>query len=424
MNINSTVDKQKYKQDRIILHSDCNGFYASVECLHNPDLRNKPVAVSGDAENRHGIILAKNEIAKKYGIKTGEAIWQAKQKCPELITLPPHFELYKRFSNMAREIYSDYTDKIESFGLDEAWLDLTNTPNKNGFEVANKIRERIKEELGITVSIGVSFNKIFAKFGSDYKKPDAVTCITRDNYKDIIWSSPAQDLLYVGRATKKKLNQIGIYTIGDIANSPIELLRKHLGKWGDLIYGFANGYDSSPVLHMYENNKVKSIGNSTTTPRDMKTFEDVKVVMYVLCDSVCRRMREQGFLARTIGISVRDNELNTFTRQCTLSNFTSITKEITASAISLFEKHYKMQKPLRSIGVSVTDFVHDDIPHQISLLQDEQQTINNEKLDKTIDLLKKRYGNYIVRPAVLLADNGLSAFNPKDEHTIHPASYL
>lgn len=424
MNILSTVDRNKYKEDRVILHSDCNGFYASVECLHNPQLRDKPVAVSGDAENRHGIILAKNEIAKKYNVKTGEAIWQAKQKCPELVTLPPHFELYKRFSKMARRIYSDYTDRIESFGLDEAWLDLTNSFDNDGYKTALEIKSRIKEELGITVSIGVSFNKIFAKFGSDYKKPDAVTCITRENYKDIVWNSPAGDLLYVGRATRNKLNRIGIYTIGDIANTSPDILRKLLGKWGDLIYGFANGFDSSPVAHMDENTEVKSIGNSTTTPRDMKTFDDVKVVMYVLCDSVCRRMREQGFMAKTVGISIRDNELNSFTRQCTLESYTCITKDITQSAFSLFKRSYKMQRPLRSIGVSVTDFVHDNVPHQISFLQDEERLIQNEKLDKTLDVLKKRFGNYIVRPAVLLNDRCLSSFNPKDDHVIHPVGYL
>lgn len=424
MNIQSTVDRKKYKNDRVILHSDCNGFYASVECLHNPNIRDKPVAVSGDAENRHGIILAKNEIAKKYKVKTGEAIWQAKQKCPELVTVPPHFELYKRFSKMARRIYSDYTDRIENFGLDEAWLDITNGIESDGYKTALEIKNRIKEELGITVSIGVSFNKIFAKFGSDYKKPDAITCITRENFKDIVWNSPTGDLLYVGKATKNKLNRIGIYTIGDIANTSPDILRKLLGKWGDLIYGFANGFDSSPVAHMNDNSEVKSIGNSTTTPRDMESFDDVKVVMYVLCDSVCRRLREQGFMAKTVGISIRDNELNSFTRQCTLENYTCLTKDITQSAFSLFKRSYKMQRPLRSIGVSVTDFVQNNIPHQINFLQNEEKLIQNETLDKTLDVLKKRFGNYIVQPAVLLNDRGLSSFNPKDDHVIHPVGYL
>lgn len=424
MNVLNTVDKNKYAGDRVILHSDCNGFYASVECLHNPSIRNKPVAVSGDAENRHGIILAKNEIAKKYKIKTGEAIWQAKKKCPELVTVPAHFELYKRFSKMARRIYSDYTDHIESFGLDESWLDVTHNIDKSGVDIAEEIRNRVKNELGITVSIGVSFNKIFAKFGSDYKKPDAITHITRNNYRHIVWNSPAEDLLYVGKATKSRLNRIGIYTIGDIANAPIEVLRNHLGKWGDLIFGFANGYDSSPVAHMNYTNEAKSISNSTTTPRDMKTFEDVKIVLYVLCDSVCRRMREQGLMARTVGISVRDNELNTFTRQCTLDDYTNITSTITKAVVELFKRSYNMQRPLRSIGINATDFVHDNIPHQISILQHTENIISNENLDKTLDLLKKRFGSYVVRPAVLLSDNLLSGFSPKDDHTTYPIGYL
>lgn len=424
MEVLTAIDKNKYRKDRVILHSDCNSFYASVECLHNPQIRNLPVAVSGDAENRHGIILAKNEIAKSYDVKTGEAIWQAKQKCPQLVTMPPNFELYKRFSGMTRRIYSDYSDRVESFGLDEAWIDVTHIGEKNGIDIALEIKNRVKKELGITVSIGVSFNKVFAKFGSDYKKPDAITVVSRENYKDIVWNSPVQDLLYVGRATRKKLNQIGIYTIKDIAQSDIELLRSYLGKWGDLIYGFANGYDSSPVAHIDENSEVKSIGNSTTTPKDMQTLEDVKTVMYVLCDSVCRRMREQGLMAKTVGISVRDSELSTFTRQHTLNKHTNLTKDIIKASMDIFVKNFRMGKPLRSIGVNVTEFVHNDVPQQINLFEDEIKRTQSENLDKTLDSLKKRFGNYIVRPAFLLRDTQLSGFNPKDDHTIHPAGYL
>ena len=424
MNINCAVDKSKYKKDRVILHSDCNGFYASVECLHHPEIRNKPVAVSGDAENRHGIILAKNEIAKKYNIKTGEAIWQAKQKCPDLITVPPHFDLYKRFSKMARRIYSEYTDKIEPFGLDEAWLDVTDNKNMNGKEIALEINRRIKQELGITVSIGVSFNKIFAKFGSDYKKPDAITEITRENYRDIVWNCPAKDLLYVGRATGRKLESIGIYTIGDIATADVTLLRSYLGKWGDLIYGFANGYDSSPVARIGEYSEVKSIGNSTTAVRDLKNLDDIKVIAYVLCDSVCRRMREQGFVGKTVCVSMRDTGLSTITRQHTLNTYTSLTSDITKAAMALFKENFDNKSPLRSIGVSVTDFAHNNIPRQMDIFSDERKIIAEEKLDKTLDKLKQRFGNYIIRPASLLTDRGLSAFNPKDEHTIHPVGYL
>ena len=224
---------------RTILHSDCNGFYASVECLYHPDVRNKPVAVGGDADKRHGIILAKNEIAKKYKISTGEAIWQAREKCPELVVIKPHFERYMRFSKMCRRIYADYTDCIEPFGLDEAWLDVTGN-SMSGEAIAHEIRKRIKNELGITVSVGVSFNKIFAKLGSDYKKPDAVTVISRENFRDVVFPLDAGDLLYVGRSTKRRLRTLGVHTIGELAAFPLPLLRANFGKWGDILYHFTS----------------------------------------------------------------------------------------------------------------------------------------------------------------------------------------
>lgn len=411
---------------RTILHSDCNGFYASVECLYNPKIRNKPVAVSGNAENRHGIILTKNEIAKKYGVKTGETIWQAKQKCPELITVSPNFDLYQRFSKLCKQIYFEYTDRVESFGLDEAWLDVTGSQllYTNGYHIAQQIRCRIKRELGITVSIGVSFNKIFAKLGSDYKKPDAVTVISKDNFKDIVWKLPANNLLYVGRATNNKLYKMGIYTIGDIANTNINILRNNFGKWGDLLYSFANGYESSPVTALDAHAPVKSIGNSTTTPRDLENFEDVKIILYVLCDSVCRRMREQGFVTKTICINVRDNKLFSFTRQMKLEQYTNITNDITLYAEKLFKENYDWSHPIRSIGVSLTDFAPDTICRQFSFFCNEKDHQRQEFLDSAIDNLKNRFGNFIVQPAVLLKDNGLSHFNPKEEHTIHPVGYF
>lgn len=419
------VNKNRYKKDRVILHSDCNSFYASVECLLNPQIRNKPVAVGGDVEKRHGIILTKNELAKKYNIKTGEAIWQAKQKCPDLVVVPPRFDIYKKFSKAAREIYYDYTDRIEPFGLDEAWLDLTgNIENFDGYETAKIISSRIKNELGITVSIGVSFNKIFAKFGSDYKKPDAITCITRENFKTIVWNAPAKDLLYVGKATNEKLKRIGIYTIGDIARTPLEILKNQLGKHGEMLYGFANGYDASPVTRFDEQSEVKSIGNSTTTPKDIKSYEDAKIVLYVLCDSVCRRLRQQGFLAKTVCIYIRDCKLKTVNRQHTLQEYTNLTDTITATAYELFRANCNLKIPLRSLGVALTDFSHDNIPRQMSIFADETKLLKSEALDQTLDTLKQRFGNYAVRPAVLLCDTVLSGFNPKDDHTVHPVSFL
>lgn len=236
--------------DRVILHSDMNSFYASVEIMLNPELRNKPVAVGGSTEERHGIILTKNQIAKKYGIKTGMVNWEAKLLCPDLVIITPHYEQYIKYSKMAREIYSRYTDKIEPFGMDECWLDMTESTELfgNGFDIANNIRKTIKSELGLTVSIGVSFNKIFAKLGSDMKKPDAITVINRENYKDKVWNLPVEDLFYVGPATKRKLNSIGVQTIGNLAKFPVNILKDKLGKNGIMLSAYANGADTSPVM--------------------------------------------------------------------------------------------------------------------------------------------------------------------------------
>lgn len=409
---------------RIILHSDCNCFYASVECALNPALKGKPVAVSGNPEKRHGIILAKSEEAKKFGVKTGEAIWQAKKKCPQLITLPPNFSKYVEYSKSVKEIYYKYTDMVESFGLDEAWLDVTGSTRLfgNGYKIAQKIRSRIKKELDITVSIGVSYNKIFAKLGSDYKKPDAVTLINKSNYKHMVWSLPAEDLLYVGSATKKKLNSLGIFTIGQIANTPVDILKKNLGKWGQMLYSFANGNDTSTVALYGETSPVKSIGNSTTSPRDLKDITDVKIIMGVLADSVARRMREQGLSCMLVSITVRDNSLCSFTRQKKLLSYTDITSEILSTALALFKESYSWKKPIRSLGLSVSELTCKDSGTQLSLFEDNKKRLRQESLDKTTDALKNRFGNFIINPAVMLKDTTLSGFNPKADHTIHPVA--
>lgn len=411
---------------RTILHSDCNGFFASVECLYNPQLRDKPVAVCGDADKRHGIILAKNEIAKKFNIKTGEVIWQAQQKCPELVTVEAHYDRYIRFSKLCREIYKDYTDNIEPFGLDEAWLDVTGSSliYGSGKDIAEQIRHRIKRELGITVSIGVSFNKIFAKLGSDYKKPDAITVITKENYKELVWKLKVSDLLYVGRATNKKLHTLGINTIGDLALFPLDILRKNFGKWADILYNFSNGLDFSPVMKSDEVAAVKSIGNSTTTVRDLENFDDAKMIFIVLCDSVCRRMREQGFRANTVCISVRNTDLFTFTRQKKLDTSTNLTKDVLNTSLQLLKDNYSFDKNIRSLGVSVTDFKSINTGHQASIFTDEQDIIKQEQLDCTLDNIKNRFGNYAVKPAKLMLDKTLSCFNPKEEHTVHPVGYF
>ncbi len=411
---------------RTILHSDCNGFFASVECLYNPQYRDKPVAVCGDKDKRHGIILAKNEVAKKFNVKTGEPIWQAQQKCPELVTASAHYDRYIRFSKLCREIYSDYTDNIEPFGLDEAWLDVTGSAlvHGSGKDIAEEIRHRIKAELGITVSIGVSFNKIFAKLGSDYKKPDAVTVITKDNYKELVWKLKASDLLYVGRATEKKLRQLGVFTIGELATFPLELLRQNFGKWADILYSFANGLDFSPVMKSDETAAIKSVGNSTTAIRDLVSFEDVKIIFMVLCDSVCRRAREQGFRAKEVSISIRDTDLLTITRQCKLKRATNLTHDILDACLELFKQNYAFNKNIRSLGVSVSDFEPESASQQPSLFTNEEDIIRLEQLDQTLDTIKNRFGNFSIKPAKLMFDNALSGFNPKEEHTVHPVGYF
>ena len=280
--------------ERVILHSDLNNFYASVECLYNPSLRGKPVAVAGDPEARHGIVLAKNYEAKACGVATGNPLWMAKKKCPDIIFVPPHYDLYMKYSQIAKEIYSEYTDQVEPYGLDECWLDVTGSTHLfgDGRRIANELRKRIKFELGVTASVGVSYNKIFAKLGSDMKKPDATTIISSDHFRDVVWPLPVNDLLYVGRATHNKLKRYGIHTIGDLAQADQKLLHNMLGQNGLMLWMFANGLDTSPVSNIGAKFLIKSIGNSTTAPLDLITDEDIRITLMVLCESVSSQMRE------------------------------------------------------------------------------------------------------------------------------------
>lgn len=406
---------------RCVLHIDCNKFYASVECLYRPELRDKPMAVGGDPENRHGIILTKNEIASKYGLTVGEPLWKARQKCPDLVVVPPNYPLYLRFSALARKIYEDYSEFIEPFGLDECWLDVTGS-EKSGEEIAHEIRKRVKSQLGITVSVGVSFNKVFAKLGSDYRKPDAVTVIDESNYKDIAWSLPCGDLLMVGRSAQKKLNAYGINTIGDLADTDVAVLKSLFGKNGEMLHSFANGTECSPVRHKDEISDVKSVGNSTTAPRDLVNEEDVKTVFRVLCESVSTRLREKGLKGRVVTIYVRDKELSSFSRQMKIPANTDISTEIFYYAMKLFCTNYFWNKPIRSLGVSVSDF---DVAYEQF---DFEKTVENrekqEKLETAVDSLRRRFGNYCIGRACQLKDTELSKFNPHEEHIIHPVGFF
>ena len=412
--------------DRVILHSDLDCFYASVECLHNPLLRSKPVAVCGDAELRHGIVLAKNQIAKGFGVKTGDVIWEAKQKCKDLVIVEANFNQYIRFSKMARKIYERYTNQIETFGIDECWLDVTGSVGAfgSGEKIANEIREVIKFELGCTASVGVSWNKIFAKLGSDMKKPDATTVITKSNYKDKIHNLPAEDLLYVGRATKAKLQKLGIKTIGGIAKSDVEFLKRYLGKWGEYLWTFANGLDMSPVAFSDEKSVVKSIGNSTTTVRDLTCLDDILMIVTVLAESVAARLREQWLKGQVVSISLTDSKMVGWAKQKKIVEPTFNSAYIIDVAMNLCKKNYSFQNPIRNIGVKVSDLSSADAPHQVNLFLDEEKRKRAESLEYTLDSVRRRFGHNAIRRATLHLDPTLTNLNPKQEHTIHPYSYF
>lgn len=413
-------------KDRTILHSDINCCYAAIEHLHHPELSGKPLAVGGDPEARHGIVLTADYIAKKHGVKTGMALWQAKQVCPEINFISPRMDLYLRFSRMAHEIYGEYTDLQEAYGIDESWLDVTDSVSikGDGEKIATEISNRMKSELGITVSIGVSFNKIFAKLGSDYKKPDAITTMHRNEYQKKAWPLPASDLLYVGRSTAVKLGNMGIRTIGELATTDERILHSLLGKMGDILWAFANGYDDSPVKYENAHAPIKSIGNSTTTPRDLVNDQDVKIVLTILAESVAARLRENGFKCRVVEISVRDNGLFSFTRQRKIDHATNVTREIAEEAYQLFKENYDWQKPIRSVGVRGADLVNDDYWEQMDLFSSVEQREKQMKVDEAVDTIRKRFGFYSVQRGLMYCDRILSAVDAKAEHTVHPHGYF
>ena len=411
--------------DRIILHSDCNCFYASVEMLYQPKLRDVPMAVGGDPQARHGIVLTANYIAKRRGVKTGMALWQARQVCPEIVFTPPRMDLYLRFSRMAREIYLEYTDQVENFGCDEAWLSVEKSREikGDGMQIAQEISNRIKYELGITVSIGVSWNKIFAKLGSDYKKPDAITEISRENYQDIVWKLPASDLLYVGRSTTRKLAKYGILTIGQLAAADPDFLHRILGKMGLVLHSFANGNDSSPVTVDGYSAPIKSIGNSTTTPRDLTSDQDVQIILMALSESVSARLRKNGFKCQVVEISIRDNGLFSFTRQMKLSQPTNITNEIMHAAYKLFLCNYDWSHPIRSLGVRGSSLVLDTMPVQLDLFNDAALREKQEKLDRMTDDIRRRFGYFSIQRAFMQQDAKLAGLDA-GTHTVHPVGYF
>ena len=412
--------------DRTVLHVDANCFYASVEMLHHPELAGKPIAVGGDPEARHGIVLTANYIAKRKGVKTGMALWQARQACPDVVFLPPRMDLYLRFSRLMKEMYGEYSDRVQSFGCDEAWIDVTASASLkgDGMTIAREISSRVKSELGLTVSIGVSWNKIFAKLGSDYKKPDAITQFTRDNYRDIVWPLPASDLLYVGPRTYPKLEKMGVRTIEELAQMDPKILQRFLGKMGLILSSFANGWDSSPVTAEDYSAPVRSIGNSATTPRDLENDQDVQIVLMALTESVSARLRENGFKCKVVEIEIRDNGLFHFSRQMKLKDPTNSTDEIMKAACELFRRHYRWEHPIRSLGVRGADLVTDDIPIQLNLFVSQQQREKREKMDRCVDEIRRRFGYYSIQRAFMYQDRNLAHLNAKETHTVHPQGYF
>lgn len=408
--------------DRTILHCDCNGFYASVECVLRPELKKVPMAVCGDPGSRHGIILAKNELAKRYEIKTGETIWQAKRKCPQLTLVPTHHEQYAKYSRLVNQIYQQYTDLVEPFSIDESWLDVTGSELLfgDGKTIADTLRRRVREELGLTISVGVSFNKIFAKLGSDYKKPDATTVIRREQVPSMVWTLPASDLLFVGQSVKEQLKKLGIATIGDLAACEQTLLVRRLGKMGETLHAYANGLDDSAVHAVDDEKKIKSVGNGMTFKRDLVGLNDIRIGVLSLTDLVAHRMRRQGVTCLTVQVMIKDPSFHTISRQKTLRVPTCHAKELADIALNIIKNEWDLKKPIRMITITATNLVDAaKSAEQLSLFSDETPPMKREKqekLESAIDAVREKFGRTCISAAgILKNDLGIETGGNKKE---------
>ena len=388
---------------RVIFHCDLNCFFASVELLDKPALWDVPVAVCGDPKSRHGIILAKNEPAKKRGVQTAETVWQAKKKCPVLVLLPPHHELYEVYSRRVNEIYGRFTDLVEPFGIDESWLDVTGSLHLFGGDaraLADRIRATVKAETGLTVSVGVSFNKVFAKLGSDLKKPDATTVIPPEGWRDIVWPLPVGDMLFAGRSTQRVLGQYGIETIGQLAACPEEMAEQLLGKMGGQLWRYANGLDNSPVRPGHQREPVKSVGNGTTFPTDLVRWEQIRQGLAPLCDSVATRLRRQRLYAGGVSVTLKGADFKTVSRQMRLDEPTHLMRDIWETAQELARQIWKAPTPIRAMTVTALYVTEDgqayrqlDLLGQASAKRSERQ----EKLESAVDAIREKYGSGAIR---------------------------
>lgn len=400
-------------RDRAILHSDANCFYASVETVLNPEFRGKAIAVCGSPEERHGIVLAKSEKAKRAGVKTGMANWQTKQCCRDLIIVPPQYDYYLKFSKLLHGIYRRYTDQVEPFGMDECWLDVTYSPG-DPMEIAEEIRQAVKDELGLTVSIGVSFNKVFAKLGSDYKKPDAITQISKEHFKEIVWPLPCSELLYCGNATTAKLGSMGVRTIGGIASLPVEVMQRRFGKNGVALWKYANGLDDSRVAHQDYTAPAKSVGHGITCVADLENMDEARKVIFALSLDIGYKLRYMNLRATGVQLYVRDSELSFCSWQKRLEMATQDEGTIALAAYSLLEEKYSWRNPIRSITVTAIQLDSSQNPTQLSMLLDYERLVRREKLNESIDTIRDRYGKYAVIPALVLDEKKMPVGNDRE----------
>lgn len=407
--------------ERTILHCDLNSFFASVELLEHPELREKPVAVCGNPSARHGIILAKNESAKRFQVKTAETIWQARKKCPELILLPAHHKKYHHYSRLVNSIFQRYTDLVEPFGIDESWLDVTGTLHlfhKTGSELADELRQVIRSELGLTASVGVSFNKIFAKLGSDYQKPDATTVISRENWNSIVWPLPVTDLLFVGKATGHLLNRYGIFTIGQLAAFDRDVLSKIMGKQGPLLHDYAWGRESSPVRPAGHRPPPKSLGNGLTFRHNLSGSAEIRSGLDQLCDMVAARLRRHQMKCTRIQVTIRNPEFHTITRQTPLTNPTCLARELSETAFHVVRKNWKLEYPIRMLTVTAQQLIPErDAGEQLDLFQPDSCVHRDklEHLERAVDRIRAKFGSEAIVLGSVAAKPDLYAHSDADE---------
>ena len=411
---------------RVIVHSDINHAYAQIEEMMHPNLRKIPMAVGGSEEKRNGIILAKNDLAKTYHIKTGESLRDAYKKCPQLYIVHPHYDAYIYYTEKIKDVYRQYTDRVESFGLDEAWMDLTQSQRLfgDGCQLASNIQEEVFRRYGITVSMGISYNKIFAKLGSDMKKKKGFIIINENNYQQEVWPLPVEDLMMVGSHTQVKLNHMGIFTIGDLANTSGTRLVKRMGKVGGMLWQFANGLDTSEVKPVGYQQEVKSVGNGKTAIRDIQSMEQIYEFFRVLSESIAARLRALHKKGWVVSMYLRDTELRGFYRQIRLQQPTDLAKDILLNAMYLVRKENLDTICFRGGGICVSDLCQGATFEQLSLFEDVDYRYKQRVTEELIEEIRDRYGYKSCSYASVKVDADLTDFNPKDDHVIHPVSFL